>query len=285
MGANEMEVSGARRTRVKVKVIRAEGLRAADICGSSDPYVVVHMLTKREDATHPPFKTDVKKKTLTPVWDQEHTFDAVTLSDQLLFQVLDHDDGKKDDDLGSVLLEPFEFRPDGFEGSVPIGEKKRRKMFKKHKSRMSSDGNVIDGAVLWLKIEILPMIRVPEVPRCFVRLESARNLRAADRNGKSDPFCICEVPGKPMSRWRSGIKQKTLHPEWHEEEEIHEYAPGDDIQVQVYDHDRGHSLGNALGKVLISNSLFAAEGFSGELELEGQGAKPGSMLTVMIDVF
>merc|ERR1719440_306279 len=102
--AKEMgEAPGPSRTKVRVRVVKAQNLKVGDVGGSSDPYCVVHVAGKKEDAGHPPFKTDIKQKTLCPVWDQEHTFDACTLSDSLQFEVMDKDSGSSDDFLGQVV--------------------------------------------------------------------------------------------------------------------------------------------------------------------------------------
>lgn len=284
--ADEEELKGANRTRLRVKVVRAENLRAADIGGKSDPYCIVHVAGQHEDASHPPFKTDIQKKTLAPVWNQEHVFDACTLTEELFFEVFDHDDGKKDDSLGSIIVSPFEFRPDGFKGHFLLGEKKRRSMFKKSKSTMTNaeTGEII-GPTIWIEIEVLPMIRNPAVPRLFVKLLSASGLRAADRGGKSDPYCLCEVAGKPMSRFKTQVIKKTLNPEWNEEAEITGFMKGDNLDIHVYDHDGGNKVGDNLGTIILSNAQFDPTGFSGTVQLTGAGSKEGSTLTFSVDVF
>lgn len=284
--ANEPEPPGASRTRLKVRVIRAQGLVGSRM-SSSDPYCVVHVVGHHEDATHPPFKTDIQKKTLTPVWDQEHTFDACTLSDELLFEVFDHNDILTDSTLGSAVLSPFDFRPDGFNTFLRLGEK-GGSMFKRKKKQVTSvseSGEVIEGPVVFIKVEVLPMMRIPDMPRCFIKLQSAANLRAADRGGKSDPYCICEVPGKPMSRFKTTIKRKTLNPQWSEESEIQEYARGDNLQITVFDHDRCSSVGDPLGSVLLTTDRFDPNGFNDSVTLEGKGALENSTLTLLVDVF
>lgn len=288
--ALDLKALGASRTRLKVTVVRAEGLRAGDIGGLSDPYCIVHVRGQKEDAQHPPFTTDIKKQTLTPHWDQEHTFDACTLSNELLFEVWDHDEGTSDDALGSAILTPSHFRPNGFDAVLKLGEKKQRPLGtrcpkKQAANRVSESGEAINGARLFVKVEVLPMLKIDGMPRCFVNFQSASNLRAADRGGKSDPYVIVEVPGKPMSRFRTAYKSKTLNPEWAEETEICEYAKGDDLQLQVFDHDLGSSLGDPLGSFLLRGAQIDPDGFNGPLTLEGKGALANSTLTVVVDVF
>merc|ERR1711907_168949 len=135
------------------------------------------------------------------------------------------------------------------------GEKKRRSVFKKSKSRISKTGELI-VPTLYVKVEVLEMLVNPAMPRCFVKLLNGAGLRAADRNGKSDPYCIVEVPGKPMTRFKTQVQKKTLNPEWKEEAEINGYNKGDSLQIQVYDQDRGKSLGDPLGSVLLATDQF-----------------------------
>merc|ERR1719422_2163219 len=42
-------------------------------------------------------------------------------------------------------------------------------------------------------------------PKLMVTLKSARGLRNADFTGLSDPYCVCEVPGKPSTRIQTQI--------------------------------------------------------------------------------
>jgi Ca2+-dependent lipid-binding protein len=42
----------------------------------------------------------------------------------------------------------------------------------------------------------------------------AANLPSADRNGKSDPFCVFELDGKEVHKTQ--VQKKTLHPAWNE---------------------------------------------------------------------
>lgn len=290
----EEEPEGANRTRLKVHILRAEGLRAADKGGTSDPYCIVRIVGKKEDAAHPTFKTDIQLKTLDPVWNQEYTFDACTLSDEMHFEVWDDDKASifskgKDDLLGSGDMASWEFRPGGYEGIITLCEKQKKSFFGRKKKqpgpRTSKTGELITGPTLHVRVEVLPMLKIPGVPRCFVKLQSAHGLRSADRGGTSDPYCVCEVPGKPMTRFTSKVVKKTLNPTWDEEAELSGYSPGDSLQLQVIDDDGKRAKGDSLGTVVLTNVQFEPGGFSGELALTGDGAKEGSTVKVNIDIF
>jgi len=69
-----------------VKVVQAEGLRAADLSGKSDPFVVAHTLPLRQ------FHTSIKEQTLNPVWEGEETYFRILEESQYLYvEVRDHD--------------------------------------------------------------------------------------------------------------------------------------------------------------------------------------------------
>lgn len=72
-----------------------------------------------------------------------------------------------------------------------------------------------------------------------IKLFGAKNLRAADLNGFSDPYAMFDFVGY---RLRSSIKSKTLQPDWNEillfrESSKHLFLPGDRLFIKVKDHD------------------------------------------------
>lgn len=67
-------------------------------------------------------------------------------------------------------------------------------------------------------------------------LLDAANLRAMDRNGKSDPFCVFELNDEKV--FKSKVLKKTLHPAWNEffETKVPSRTAADFI-VKIYDWD------------------------------------------------
>eukprot|EP01012_Entosiphon_sulcatum_P034173 TRINITY_DN4329_c0_g1_i1.p1 TRINITY_DN4329_c0_g1~~TRINITY_DN4329_c0_g1_i1.p1 ORF type:complete len:546 (+),score=37.62 TRINITY_DN4329_c0_g1_i1:106-1743(+) len=87
--------------QIKVRVVRAEGLKDADkVGGGSDPYVIVKVGTQMQ-------KTSVINNTQNPVWNEEFTFNVATAnggtvsSDRISCEVYDKDNVGKGDPLGS----------------------------------------------------------------------------------------------------------------------------------------------------------------------------------------
>lgn len=69
-----------------------------------------------------------------------------------------------------------------------------------------------------------------------VDILDAANLPSADRNGKSDPYCVFELDGKEVHRTK--VQKKTLHPAWNEVFETKVASrTGAKLEVEIYDWD------------------------------------------------
>jgi len=80
-----------------VQILRGDGLRAADIGGRSDPYVICRVPGRTGCAAQTTFKT----RTLSPVWNETLVIsDSYMPGDSLEFVVMDHDYLNEDDFLG-----------------------------------------------------------------------------------------------------------------------------------------------------------------------------------------
>jgi hypothetical protein len=87
-----------------LKVVSAEGLRAADIRGTSDPYVVIEHGNLR-------LRTETMHRTLAPVWNRSFCIPLTDLSVPLELTVLDEDKDGSSDFLGKVVLPLWDVRP------------------------------------------------------------------------------------------------------------------------------------------------------------------------------
>eukprot|EP00928_Gymnodinium_smaydae_P045752 TRINITY_DN3045_c0_g1_i1.p1 TRINITY_DN3045_c0_g1~~TRINITY_DN3045_c0_g1_i1.p1 ORF type:complete len:774 (+),score=55.45 TRINITY_DN3045_c0_g1_i1:89-2410(+) len=125
-----------------------------------------------------------------------------------------------------------------------------------------------------------------------VKIVSARGLRDADPVGfgKSDPYCVCEISGKPNSRSRTQVVDNCLDPVWNHVCELGDVAAGDTLEFAVYDKDQWPKRDDLLGKARMPSCLFYPGGFRGEIELVDPWAPPSpkkkepSALSVEIDV-
>ena len=81
-----------------------------------------------------------------------------------------------------------------------------------------------------------------------VDLLEGSGLKAADRNGKSDPYCVFQLNGQKV--FESSVQKKTLNPKWNEKFEM--LVPSRvaaQLKLKVYDWDRvgaSDKLGSAI---------------------------------------
>ncbi|XP_077455955.1 multiple C2 and transmembrane domain-containing protein 1 isoform X7 [Stigmatopora argus] len=82
---------------VQVKVIRAEGLMAADVTGKSDPFCIVELSNDR-------LQTHTVYKNLNPEWNKVFTFNVKDIHSVIEVTVYDEDRDRSADFLGKVAI-------------------------------------------------------------------------------------------------------------------------------------------------------------------------------------
>lgn len=106
----------------------------------------------------------------------------------------------------------------------------------------------------------------PEVPKRVLlqlTIQAAKNLQAADFNGKSDPFCVVSLVGKNGEMIRSEEMKtnyitNTLSPEWKTKFVIGhavDLHTVDALNMELWDHDH-FSRNTSLGFVRVPLSIF-----------------------------
>ena len=187
---------------VSVRVVRATGLLAADKGGTSDPFVTV--LSKGSKKA----KTSVKKKTLEPEWDETLDLTVHDLAAPLSLTVFDHDKGAKNDNLGSAEITGLS----EIEPGVPTP----------YKVALSKQGAV----------EVVVTLEY----RISVHVVRAKDLLAADKNGKSDPYVLVQSAGGKKAK--TSVKKQTLEPEWDETLDLTVADLAAPLSLTVMDYDK-----------------------------------------------
>jgi len=99
---------------------------------------------------------------------------------------------------------------------------------------------------------------------------SARGLRDADwlpGCGQSDPYCICEIAGKPKeTKVQTPVVKNNLNPVWDHYGELPGFRPGDDLVCTLYDKD--FITSDYIGTVSLNSAQFYPHGFEGEVRLK-----------------
>lgn len=279
-----------------IKLIGASGLRAADWNGKSDPFCTCEILNKPNTK----IQSQVIKKDLNPVWNFDSQISGFVAGDKLAFRVWDEDWGRDPDFLGEVLMNSDQLLPNGFSGELELqnagdGINARLRLEVTPTTFSGSTKNVTATPAQGQDLGRREQGRQPTDENVRdtkqplkVKIVGARGLRAADswikspmHGSKSDPYCVCEIPGKLYSKCTTPVIKKNLNPVWNFEANIVDFVPGDSLLFSVYDYDRGKDP-DFLGHVTLPSEKFFPNGFAGEVTLDKAG--PGINAYLNIEV-
>ncbi|KAJ8412997.1 hypothetical protein AAFF_G00105790 [Aldrovandia affinis] len=212
-----------------VKIHKAHDLPAKDFSGTSDPYVKIYLLPDRKTK----HQTKVHRKTLNPVFDEVFLFPVAYTelpTRKLHFSVYDFDRFSRHDIIGQVVVDNF----------LDLADFPRETKLSRDIQYVSSD-NVDLGDLMF------SLCYLPTAGRLTITMIKARNLKAMDITGASDPYVkvslMCE--GRRLKKRKTSTKRNTLNPVYNEA--IVFDVPPENIDqisllIAVMDYDRvGHN--------------------------------------------
>ncbi|XP_008545774.1 synaptotagmin-10 isoform X1 [Microplitis demolitor] len=208
-----------------VKVLQARGLPIKDVTGSSDPYVKIYLLPDRKRK----YQTKVHRKNLNPVFNETFLF-SVSYEElrerYLQFSVYDFDRFSRHDLIGQVVLK-------GLLECTDLEQEIEYTM-----DILCATQDKVNLGELMLTLCFLPT-----AGRLTLTVIKARNLKAMDITGKSDPYVkvylLCQ--GKRIKKKKTTVKKNTLFPVYNESLVFD--VPAENIDdviliVKVIDYDR-----------------------------------------------
>ncbi|XP_026706479.1 synaptotagmin-9 [Athene cunicularia] len=212
-----------------VKIHKAINLPAKDFSGTSDPYVKIYLLPDRKTK----HQTKVHRKTLNPVFDEVFLF-TVPYNDlntrKLHFSVYDFDRFSRHDLIGQVIVDNF----------LDLADFPRECNIWKDIEYVTND-NVDLGDLMF------SLCYLPTAGRLTITIIKARNLKAMDITGASDPYVkvslMCE--GRRLKKRKTSTKRNTLNPVYNEAI-VFDVPPENidqiNLSIAVMDYDRvGHN--------------------------------------------
>ncbi|XP_028031616.1 synaptotagmin-7 isoform X3 [Bombyx mandarina] len=231
-------------TTLILKIIQGKELPAKDLSGTSDPYVRVTLLPDKKHR----LETKIKRRTLNPRWNETFYFEGFPIqklqSRVLHLHVFDYDRFSRDDSIGEVFLPLCQ---------VDLSEKPS---FWKALKPPAKDkcGELLTSLCYHPSNSVLTLT-----------LLKARNLKAKDINGKSDPYVKVwlQFGDKRIEKRKTAVFKCTLNPVFNDSfsfnvpwEKIRECS----LDVQVMDFD------NIGRNELIGRILLAGKNGSGATE-------------------
>ncbi|XP_014228308.1 synaptotagmin-7 isoform X2 [Trichogramma pretiosum] len=231
-------------TTLILRIIQGKELPAKDLSGTSDPYVRVTLLPDKKHR----LETKIKRRTLNPRWNETFYFEGFPIqklqSRVLHLHVFDYDRFSRDDSIGEMFLPLCQ---------VDLSEKPS---FWKALKPPAKDkcGELLCSLCYHPSNSVLTLT-----------LLKARNLKAKDINGKSDPYVKVwlQFGDKRIEKRKTPIFKCTLNPIFNEAfsfnvpwEKIRECS----LDVMVMDFD------NIGRNELIGRILLAGKNGSGASE-------------------
>jgi hypothetical protein len=114
----------------------------------------------------------------------------------------------------------------------------------------------------------------------IVHIIGAMGLRDADTflgQGASDPYCICEVLGKPENRTQTPHIMDNCNPVWNHEGTFTHMLSADSMVFTVWDKDPSVKKDDLLGTARLSaHQFFKHGGYSGALQLLDNRLRPSA---------
>ncbi|XP_042714097.1 synaptotagmin-7 isoform X4 [Chrysemys picta bellii] len=220
-----------------VKIMKAQELPAKDFSGTSDPFVKIYLLPDKKNK----LETKVKRKNLNPHWNETFLFEGFpyekVVQRVLYLQVLDYDRFSRNDPIGEV--------------SIPLNKLDLTQMQTFWKElKPCSDGSGSRGELL------LSLCYNPSGNSIVVNIIKARNLKAMDIGGTSDPYVKVWLmyKDKRVEKKKTVVMKRCLNPVFNESfifdiptEKLRETT----IIITVMDKDR-LSRNDVIGKIYLS---------------------------------
>ncbi|XP_058382693.1 synaptotagmin-7 isoform X1 [Diceros bicornis minor] len=220
-----------------VKIMKAQELPAKDFSGTSDPFVKIYLLPDKKHK----LETKVKRKNLNPHWNETFLFEGFpyekVVQRVLYLQVLDYDRFSRNDPIGEV--------------SIPLNKVDLTQMQTFWKDlKPCSDGSGSRGELL------LSLCYNPSANSIIVNIIKARNLKAMDIGGTSDPYVKVWLmyKDKRVEKKKTVTMKRNLNPIFNESfafdiptEKLRETT----IVITVMDKDR-LSRNDVIGKIYLS---------------------------------
>uniref|UniRef100_A0A8C1PT08 Synaptotagmin-7 n=1 Tax=Cyprinus carpio TaxID=7962 RepID=A0A8C1PT08_CYPCA len=227
-----------------VKILKGQDLPAKDFSGTSDPFVKLYLLPDKKHK----LETKVKRKNLNPHWNETFLFEGFpyekVVQRTLYMQVLDYDRFSRNDPIGEV--------------SIPLNKIDLAHMQTFWKElKPCSDGSGSRGDLL------VSLCYNPTANTITVSIIKARNLKAMDIGGTSDPYVKVWLMNKDkrVEKKKTVVMKRCLNPVFNESFPFDVPAHvlrETTIVITVMDKDR-LSRNDVIGKIYLSWKSGPAE--------------------------
>ncbi|XP_047451358.1 synaptotagmin VIII [Mugil cephalus] len=219
-----------------VGIKQANGLKAMDIGGSSDPYVKVYICPDKTKTC----ETKVFRKTLNPIFNEQFTFQlskSTLLKSTVVMKVFDFDRFSKHEIIGELRVQLCDV-----DWNHVIEE--WQDLAEPAKFEEENLGEIC-----------LSLRYVPTASKLTVVILEAKNLKSMDIGGSSDPYVKVQLAldKRKWKKRKTSIKKKTLNPYYNESftfDVTFEQIQRVNLVISVWDHD-AVTRNDPIGKIFL----------------------------------
>eukprot|EP00927_Polykrikos_kofoidii_P084797 TRINITY_DN9037_c1_g2_i2.p1 TRINITY_DN9037_c1_g2~~TRINITY_DN9037_c1_g2_i2.p1 ORF type:complete len:1305 (-),score=185.27 TRINITY_DN9037_c1_g2_i2:67-3981(-) len=315
-GGPNLEMPNASPKRLEVLIVRAANLQEWDDpeYGHACPYCICEVPRRPETKV----QTRVIEASSQPAWNERFGLDYMP-GESLQFTVLDQQGTRwqrgqsTSRPMGKVTLASDAFFPSGWGGELRIRDDGAAsdatlvvricviESGREARNSAVSIGGASYSSAIDLGVPVpLRLDSATSSPKSRHRaalevfIVSASGLQSVCENGVQqprvgrtrmvDPFCVCEVFGKPHLSAQTPALRHTSHPTWNHRCHL-ECSPGDSLLFRVWDQECWPRQAEMLGAVTLHEGDFYPLGAQGEYQLLGENNEDtGATLTVCISV-
>jgi len=271
--------------KLKVHIIRAEGLQHMNHFTADHPYVTCTIKRAEGEAeAKAQTKPVTEGDTLCPFWDETLELESWKPGEALEFNVYDKGlVGSKTE--GKALLPSEFFHPHGFQGMLAIIGLPDAKLnvgvqvvgAQDEESPPEQDPGLATDAAP----QVSENVAVPQ--RLAVSILQAHGLKHMNNFTGDNPYVKCEVKHLDPAAEVTQVETKTvaegdtLNPFWGETHNIDPWCEGESLEFTVY--DKGLVASKTEGTAVLPSDLFFPQGFSGMVAISGL---PHALLHVIV---
>ncbi|XP_070686466.1 synaptotagmin VIII [Pempheris klunzingeri] len=226
----------AAQSELIVGIKQADGLKAMDLGGSSDPYVKVYICPDKSKTC----ETKVFRNTLNPVFNEHFSFQITKsslLKSTVVMQVFDFNRFSKHNIIGELRL--------------PLSSVDWNHVIEEWQ-HLAEPAKFEDENLG----EICISLRyVPTASKLTVVILEAKNLKRMDIGGSSDPYVKVQLAldKRKWKKRKTSVKKKTLNPYYNESftfDVSFEQIQRVNLVISVWDHD-AVTRNDAMGKIFL----------------------------------
>ena len=259
-----------------IKIYEAKNIASMDLNGKSDPYIRLYLYGPKPKEKIGEIKTKIRFKTLDPYWNDEFQFPIKSIGTDILHMSLkDYDTFGRDDKISSYDIAML---------NLNVGE------IRDEWIHFNPEKGVTKSGLVHIKYQLTAPGKIPFTPDntfikryLVVKVIEAKEIKAMNINGFSDPYCQMSILGDRTSSFTQVIRE-TLSPYWDKNYSFLLNNYEKDIFVLTMKNKNKVKSDEEIGSINLEVKQFEiSKVYKKWFEIQKKGKKTG-MIKILISV-